>query len=168
MNNLLLNSCYLGWIITPQLRKDLEFSKSSIFKRKKKWSYKDFATERSWTGTTHSSHSRILRLSTWAICELTNAGGKRSTKSVRPQWTTEQALQLQALAKDGRRQEAFISHFPSISTIIPKTIGNRKRDCAWGAWLGVINISWENRQIAKHKSVRWTERTPSWFVLCDL
>ena len=35
MNNLLLNSCYVGWIITPLLRKDLEFSKSSIFKRKK-------------------------------------------------------------------------------------------------------------------------------------
>ena len=31
MNNLLLNSCYLGWIITLYL----EFSKSSIFKRKK-------------------------------------------------------------------------------------------------------------------------------------
>ena len=35
-------------------------------------------------------------------------------------------------------------------------------------WLGVINLTWENLQIAKHKSVRWTERTPSWFVLCDL
>ena len=36
MNNLLLNSCYLGWIITFYCGKDLEFSKSSIFKRKKK------------------------------------------------------------------------------------------------------------------------------------
>ena len=35
MNNFLLNSCYLGWIITPQLQKDFEFSNSSIFKRKK-------------------------------------------------------------------------------------------------------------------------------------
>ena len=35
MNNLLLNSCYLGWIITPQLQKDLQFSKYSILKRKK-------------------------------------------------------------------------------------------------------------------------------------
>ena len=35
MNNLLLNSCYLGWNNHPLLRKDLEFSKSSIFKRKK-------------------------------------------------------------------------------------------------------------------------------------
>ena len=35
-------------------------------------------------------------------------------------------------------------------------------------WLRVINLTWENLQIATHKSVRWTERTPSWFVLCDL
>ena len=47
-----------------------------------------------------------------------------------------------------------------------KTIGNRKRDLCV-RWLGVINLTWENLQIAKHKSVRWTERTPSWFVLCD-
>ena len=43
---------------------------------------------------------------------------------------------------------------------------------AWGGscvrWLEVINLTWENLQIAKHKSVRWTERTSSWFVLCDL
>ena len=51
--------------------------------------------------------------------------------------------------------------------LIPKTIGNRKRDCAWGCARG-INTIWENLQIEKHKSVRWTERTPSWFVLFDL
>ena len=48
-----------------------------------------------------------------------------------------------------------------------KTIGNRKRDCAWGCARG-INTTRENLQIAKHKSVRWSKRTPSWFVLCDL
>ena len=31
-----------------------------------------------------------------------------------------------------------------------------------------INTTWENLQIEKHKSVRWAERTPSWFVLFDL
>ena len=51
--------------------------------------------------------------------------------------------------------------------LIPKTIGNRKRDCAWGCAWG-INTTWENLQIEKHKSVRWAERTPSWFVLFDL
>ena len=51
--------------------------------------------------------------------------------------------------------------------IILKPIGNRKRDCAWGCARG-INTTWENVQIAKHKSVRWGKRTPSWFVLCDL
>ena len=51
--------------------------------------------------------------------------------------------------------------------LIPKTIGNRKRDCAWGCAWG-INTTWENLQIEKHKSVRWAEWTPSWFVLFDL
>ena len=51
--------------------------------------------------------------------------------------------------------------------LIPNTIGNRKRDCAWGCAWG-INTTWENLQIEKHKSVWWAERTPSWFVLFDL
>ena len=50
---------------------------------------------------------------------------------------------------------------------LTKTIGNRKRDCAWGCARG-INTTWENLQIEKHKSVRWAEWTPSWFVLFDL
>ena len=51
--------------------------------------------------------------------------------------------------------------------LIPKTIGHRKRDCAWGC-ARRINTTSENLQIEKHKSVRWVERTPSWFVLFDL
>ena len=51
--------------------------------------------------------------------------------------------------------------------LIPKTIGNRKRDCAWGC-ARRINTTSENLQIEKHTSVRWAERTPSWFVLFDL
>ena len=35
--------------------------------------------------------------------------------------------------------------------LIPKTIGNRKRDCAWGCAWG-INTTWENLQIEKQKS----------------
>ena len=34
--------------------------------------------------------------------------------------------------------------------------------------LEVIYITWENLQIAKHKSDRWAEQMPHWFVLCDL
>ena len=45
-------------------------------------------------------------------------------------------------------------------------VDEKKRSCV--RWLGVINLTWENLQIAKHKSVSWTERTPSWFVLSDL
>ena len=41
-----------------------------------------------------------------------------------------------------------------IIQLIPKTIGNRKRDCAWGCAWG-INTTWENLQIEKHKSVRF-------------
>ena len=46
--------------------------------------------------------------------------------------------------------------------LIPKTIGNRKRDCAWGCARRINTTS------EKHKSVRWAERTPSWFVHFDL
>ena len=51
--------------------------------------------------------------------------------------------------------------------LIPKTIGNRKRDCAWGCAWG-INTTWENLQIEKHKSGRRSFRSPIWFVLFDL
>ena len=48
-----------------------------------------------------------------------------------------------------------------------KTIGNRKRDCAWGC-ARRINTTWENLQIEKHKSGRRSFRSPDWFVLFDL
>ena len=51
--------------------------------------------------------------------------------------------------------------------LIPKTIGNRKRDCAWGCAQGT-NTTWENLQIEKHKSGRRWFRSPDWFVLFDL
>ena len=51
--------------------------------------------------------------------------------------------------------------------LIPKTIGNRKRDCAWGCARG-INTTWENLQIEKHKSGRRSFRSPDWFVFFDL
>ena len=62
-----------------------------------------------------------------------------------------------------------ILFFPSKNWIklIPKTIGNRKkRLCV--RWLGVINLTWENLQIAKHKSGRRSFSLADWFVLCDL
>ena len=51
--------------------------------------------------------------------------------------------------------------------LIPKTIGNRKRDCAWGCAWG-ISTTWENLQIEKHKSGRRSFRSPNLFVLFDL
>ena len=59
------------------------------------------------------------------------------------------------------------SHRKNESNLIPKTIGNRKRACARGC-ARRINTTWENLQIKKHKSVRWVDRTPSWFLLFDL
>ena len=48
--------------------------------------------------------------------------------------------------------------------LIPKTIGNRKRDCAWGCARD-INTTWENLQIKNYKSGRRSFRSPDWFVL---
>ena len=51
--------------------------------------------------------------------------------------------------------------------LIPKTIGNRKKDCAWGCAWG-INTTWENLQIEKHKSGRRSFHSPNWlcFSIC--
>ena len=51
--------------------------------------------------------------------------------------------------------------------LIPKTIGNRKRDCARGC-ARRINTTSENLQIEKHKSGGRSFRSPDWFVLFDL
>ena len=78
-------------------------------------------------------------------------------------------------SKQQSKQSNFWLHRSSLSSkkskkwikLIPKTIGNRKRDCAWGYAWG-INTTWENLQIEKHKSGRRTFRSPNWFVLFDL
>ena len=57
--------------------------------------------------------------------------------------------------------------FWTLMVYMPKTIGNRKRDCAWGCARG-INTTWENLQIEKHKSGRRSFRSPNWFVRFDL
>ena len=78
-------------------------------------------------------------------------------------------------SKQQSKQSNFRLHRSSFSPtkskkwikLIPKTIGNRKRDCAWGCAWG-INTTWENLQIEKHKSGRCSFRSPNWFVLFDL
>ena len=57
------------------------------------------------------------------------------------------------------------SHRKKWIKLIPKTIGNRKRDCAWGCARG-INTTWENLQIEKHKSGSFCSL--DWIVLFDL
>ena len=51
--------------------------------------------------------SKILSLSAWAFCELTNASGKRSIKPFRSQRTAVQAPQLRALAMHEQRSFRF-------------------------------------------------------------
>ena len=60
----------------------------------------------------------------------------------------------------------LVDHLPGIrcTLLMPITIGNRKRDCAWGC-ARKINTTSENLQIEKDKSGR---RSPDWFVLFDL
>ena len=58
-------------------------------------------------------------------------------------------------SKHRNKRSNFCLHRPSSHRkkwikLIPKTIGNRKRDCAWGCARG-INTTWENLQIEKHK-----------------
>ena len=60
----------------------------------------------------------------------------------------------------------LVEKIEKMNQIIPKTIGNRKRDCAWGCAWG-INTTWGNLQIEKHKSGRRSFRSPNWFVLFD-
>ena len=102
------------------------------------------------------SESLSLSLSHSHRAHLTHNIGSAST------------LPIVRKASETKASETKASVFvlPS-SVLIPKTIGNRKRDCAWDCAWG-INTTSENLQIEKHKSVRWAERTPSWFVLFDL
>ena len=51
--------------------------------------------------------------------------------------------------------------------LVPKTIGNKKRDCARSCAWG-IHTTGENLQIEKHKSGRRSFRSPNWFVLFGL
>ena len=55
----------------------------------------------------------------------------------------------------------------SIKLLVPNTIGKRKGYSAGGCARGK-NTTRENLQIEKQKSVRWAERTPSWFVLFEI
>ena len=78
-------------------------------------------------------------------------------------------LQMAWQGIESPKQTMELSFFSSKKWIklIPKTIENRKRDCAWGCAQG-IDTTWENLQIEKHKSGRRSLRSPDWFVLFDL
>ena len=55
------------------------------------------------------------------------------------------------------------SHWQKWIKLIPKLLEIEKRLCV--RWLGVINLTWENLQIAKHKSGRRSFSLADWFVL---
>ena len=92
--------------------------------------------------------------------------GHHCGAEIRNGFSLSVAKKFRSLSSDSQVARLF---FPLKKWIklIPKTIGNRKRDCAWGC-ARRINTTWKNLQIEKHKSVRWAERTPFWFVLFDL
>ena len=92
---------------------------------------------------THSSH-----------CQMAWLTGDRSSKA------NDRISGCTVLLSRRKKSKKWIK-------LIPKTIGNRKRDCAWGCAWGV-NTTWENLQIGKHKSGRRSFRSPDWFVLFDL
>ena len=86
-----------------------------------------------------------------------------SRASRRDEWSKTQLRQM-------IKSCPVLFFFPSKKWIklIPKTIGNRKRDCAWGGSGWYTFNTWENLQIAKHKSGRRSFSLADWFVLCDL
>ena len=139
--------------------------------------------------TIHEAQADVMGLTKRPEMNITteNFAITRTWKSL---WPKGRQLQHSKLAAQRRTQRARARYHDKISwqerekmkkmatsdckpraqaiyALIPKTIGHRKRDCAWGCAWG-INTTWENLQIEKHKSVRWAERTPSWFVLFDL
>ena len=87
-------------------------------------------------------------------CQMAWLTGDRSTKA------NDRTSGCTVLSLSSKKSKKWIK-------LIPKTIGNRKRDCAWGCAWG-INTTWENLQIEKHKSGGRTFRSPNWFVLFDL
>ena len=109
----------------------------------------------------------------WKIFQVSLFGCFKDTFPCNCQKNSPSLFRLSLLARAARRMiehprqndrilPSPILFFQSKKGIklIPKTIRNRKRVRAWGG-VGLINY-------LKHKLVRWTERTPSWFVLCDL
>ena len=64
-------------------------------------------------------------------------------------------------------QSYFVLPIEKLNQINTKNYWKKKkRLCV--RWLGVINLTWENLQIAKHKSGRRSFSLADWFVLCDL
>ena len=64
-------------------------------------------------------------------------------------------------------QSYFVLPIEKLNQINTKNYWKKKkRLCV--RWLGVINLTWENLQIAKHKSGRRSFSSADWFVLCDL
>ena len=69
-----------------------------------------------------------------------------------------------------RKKAQNITEYRDTAPLIPKTIGNRKRDCAWGC-ARRINTTWKNLHIEKHKSavqkgVRSAHRADLCFSIC--
>ena len=87
----------------------------------------------------------------FVFCALSNGVIDRGSK----QQSTRSNFRLHRSSFSSKKSKKWIK-------LIPKTIGNRKRDCAWGYAWG-INTTWENLQIEKHKSGRRSFRAPQYW-----
>ena len=111
--------------------------------------------EMRWVHTFHCQKRCTFRNSSYSShCQMAWLTGDRSSKA------HDRIFGCTVLLSRRKKSKKWIK-------LIPKTIGNRKRDCAWGCAWG-INTTWENLQIEKHKSGRRSFRSPNWFVLFDL
>ena len=113
--------------------------------------------EMRWVHTFHCQKRCTFRNSSYSSLEWLSNGVIDSGSK---QQSTRSNFRLDRSSFSSKKSKKWIK-------LIPKTIGNRQRDCAWGCAWG-INTTWENLQIEKHKSGRRSFRSPNWFVLFDL
>ena len=135
-------------------------------------------TETIWNVLRFEKNCKLMR------CSLTDLGDDiRVSKPLQPDRLRTMIFKLEtwkiARFNEGNQKffnQVFITsahlttYIPQrfvIRQLIPKTIRNRKGDCAWGC-AQRINTTSENLQIEKHKSGRRPFRSPDWFVLFDL
>ena len=99
-------------------RRDLEFSSSSIWKRKK-WSDKNFGAEQTWTGDHSLKNLQSIHLGYLQVDECSWKNTRWNHFGDR-HWLPVPALRLQAFAS--HRHKAFVSCFSSRERVVSELI----------------------------------------------